>query len=151
MTRVEGACQLLESVFDALATEIQAASRFWEQAPAPDEWAPKQVAEHVISAMLVYLDFAADELGRAAFNWDSLPYDLETPEIALKGLDTMRGQARSLLRGLVDADLDLDVPAMGDWPNLPPTVEGCIRYCHGHGRMHARQIREALTKLSDAV
>jgi hypothetical protein len=151
MTRVEGACQLLEGVFGEIETEITSASNAWKRAPAPDEWAPKQVAEHVISAMLIYLDFAADALERAAFDWESLPYDLETPQIARKGLDTVRDYASTLLMGLEDTDLDRDVPAMGDWPNLPPTVEGCIGYCHRHGLMHAGQIREALTSASDAV
>jgi len=146
MTRLEEAHQLLEGVFGELETAITAASDAWERAPASDEWTPRQVAEHIISAMLIYLDFAADALSRAAFEWDSLPYDLATPQIALDGLATVRNHAMSLLKGLKDSDLDLDVPAMGDWPNLPPTVEGCMRYCYGHGRMHAKQIYEALAK-----
>jgi hypothetical protein len=144
MTRVKKASQLLEAVLEELESAITLASESWESSPMPDEWAPKQVADHILSAMLVYLDFAADALGRRAFDWESLPYDLATPQIALDSLDLVRRHARSLFQGISDVDLDSEVTAMGDWPNLPPTVEGCIRYCDGHGRMHARQIREAV-------
>ncbi|HLF77403.1 MAG TPA: DinB family protein [Dehalococcoidia bacterium] len=147
--RVATALDHLEAVFGELESALKAADEAWERVPAPGEWAPRLVAEHIVSAWVIYLDFAADALGRDAFDWEKLPYEFTTAKVGLDGLSVVRAFANSLLEVAADPDLDLDVPAMEDWPNLPNTVEGALGYVEHHGRMHARQIRDAVnpTKL----
>jgi hypothetical protein len=144
MSRVTEAKQRLEAVFAELESAIKAADGAWQQAPAPDEWPPRLVAEHIVSAIVIYLDFAADALSHEAFDWQTLPYEFTTVQVAQDGLGVVRRFAMSLLNGANDSALDLEVPAMEDWPNLPNTVEGALGYVQSHGKLHAHQIREAV-------
>jgi hypothetical protein len=132
-------------VFDDLAAAVQAAASVWEEAPAPGEWAPRIVAEHIISAWVIYLDFAADALERPGFDWAALPYEFDSSDVALNAIAVVREFALSLIDGALHPDLDRPVPAMEDWPNLANTVEGAFGYVQNHGAMHVRQIREAVT------
>ena len=141
--RVQTALANLDAAFHELRAAIEAASEAWQQAPAPGEWPPRLAAEHILSAAVVYLEFAADELRRPAFDWQSLSYDLPSARDALEALALVSEYAALVFQGLTEEALDIEVPAMGDWPDLPCTVEGALRQVERHTRMHARQIREA--------
>jgi hypothetical protein len=126
-----------------LRVAIAAASDCWEREPAEHEWPPRIVAEHIIPATVIYLEFAADALRRESFAWSEVPHLFETVGDAEAGLRVVYGWASETFGGLTDAMLDVPVDAMTG-SRLPPTVEGALRRVINHMRQHTQQILDAI-------
>lgn len=133
--------ELDESV-ESLRAALAGAGRAWEQEPAPEEWSPRLVAEHVVVAYAVYTEFLAAALGRRPLDWTARTYSFPTPADARLRLDELHAWLAHATLGLDDIQLSLPVPELGAQAR-EADVGGLLRLAARHIADHARQITAA--------
>jgi hypothetical protein len=134
----------LRSSVVALDKAIEAAQERWQVVPEHDTWSPRITAEHIVPAIVIYVDLIGDELGLPPFDWSSLEATFSTAEAARSGLAHALAWDLTVIEKLTDQSLDGYMTAMEDWPDFPSTIGGALQMVARHACQHAEQINEML-------
>lgn len=132
----------LDESVEGLRAALGGAGGAWQQEPAPGEWSPRLVAEHVVLAYAVYGEFLAAALGRRPLDWTARNYAFPTPADARQRLDELHDWLAQATLNLDEIQLSLPVPELGAQAR-EPTIGGLLRLAARHIADHARQIRAA--------
>jgi hypothetical protein len=135
---------VLTAAASRLAAAIQAAATRWQCVPEFETWSPRVAAEHIIPAVVIYIDLIAGELGRPPYDWSRLDASFEDAPAALRNLDNVRTWALDVLQELPEARFEAYMSAMEDWPGFATTLGGAALMVAGHVRQHAAQIEGML-------
>ena len=151
MDRLAEHIALLRSEVAGLDRAFEAASECWQTVPVGDTWSPRIAAEHIVPAIVIYVDFIGDEMGLPPFDWSSLPASLPTAAAGRSGLAQALLWDMSVIDALSEEMLDSYMVAMEDWPAFPTTIGGALRMVANHARQHREQVEAMVQAANEAA